>query len=85
MKIQLLIKYAQLITELDKEIDDYPEHVYCNCECLYQRKSVTEVKLSDSLSMDVWPRLKQYILDHNPTANTQILHVQLLQIRHKKE
>ena len=25
--------------------------------------------------MDVWPRLKQYILDHNPTADQQILYM----------
>ena len=43
--------------------------------CLHQRKSVTQVKHSDNLSKDVWPRLKQYILDHNPTACDQILYM----------
>ena len=47
----------------------------CSCECLHQRKSVTQVKLSDNLSRDVWPRLKQYILDHNPTADQQTLYM----------
>ena len=61
--------------ELEKEINDYPEHVYYSCECLHQRKSVTQVKLSDNLSRDVWPRLKQYILDHNPTADQQTLYM----------
>ena len=74
IEIQLLIKHAQLITELEKESGDDPEHVCCSCECLYQRKNVTRVKLSDNLSEDVWPRLKQYILDHNPNANDQTLH-----------
>ena len=39
-----------------------------SCECLYLRKSVTRVKVSDSLSRDMWPRLKEYILEHNPAA-----------------
>jgi hypothetical protein len=30
IEIHLLIKHAQLITELEKEIDDYPEHVCCS-------------------------------------------------------
>ena len=55
IEIQLLTKHAQLITELEMEIDDYPEHVCCSCEYLRQRKSVTQVKLSDNLSRDVWP------------------------------
>ena len=31
IETQLLTKHAQLITELEKEIDDYPEHVCCSC------------------------------------------------------
>ena len=75
VEIQLLTKHVQLITELEKEINDYLEHVCCSCECLHQRKSITQVKLSDNLSRDVWPRLKQYILDHNPTADQQTLYM----------
>ena len=48
---KLLIERAQLITQFESEVDDYPEHVCCSCECLYQRKSVTKVKLSDKLRM----------------------------------
>ena len=36
----LLIEHAQLITQFESEVDDYPEHVCCSCDCLYQRKSV---------------------------------------------
>ena len=75
VEIQLLTKHARLITELEKEINDFPEHACYSCECLYQRKSVTQVKLSDNLSTDVWPRLKQYILDHNPTVDQQTLYM----------
>ena len=75
IETKLLTKHAQLITELEKEIDDYPEHVFCSCECLYQRQSVTRVKLSDNLSRDVWSRLKEYILDHNPAAEQQMMYM----------
>ena len=75
IELQLLTKHAQLIAKLEKEIDDYPEHVCWSCECLYQKKSVTHVKFSDNLSRDVWPRLKEYILEHNPAANEQTLYV----------
>ena len=39
---KLFIEHAQLITQYEREIDDYPEHLCCSCECLYQRKSVTK-------------------------------------------
>ena len=57
-----------LAVQLEKEIDDYPEHVCISCQCLYQRKSVTKVKLSDNLSSNVWPRIKDYVLGQNPNA-----------------
>ena len=43
---QLLIAHAQVISDLEKEIDDDPEHAHCSCERLHQRKTVTKVKLS---------------------------------------
>ena len=43
---QLLVTHAKLITKLEKEIEDFPEHVCCSCERLFQKKSVTVVKLS---------------------------------------
>ena len=63
---KLLIEHAQLITQFENEIDEYPEHVCCSCECLYQRKSVTKVKLTDKLGNSVWSRLKEYILGQCP-------------------
>ena len=66
---KLLIEHAQLITQFESEVDDYPEHVCCSCECLYQRKSVTKVKLSDKLGNAVWPRLKEFILGQCPNTN----------------
>ena len=45
VEMKLLTKHAQLIADLQKENEDDPEHVFCSCECLYQRKSVTRVKL----------------------------------------
>ena len=66
---KLLIEHAQLITQFESEVDDYTEHVCCSCECLYQRKSVTKVKLSDKLGNAVWPRLKEFILGQCPNTN----------------
>ena len=66
---KLLIERAQLITQFESEVDDYPAHVCCSCECLYQRKSVTKVKLSDKLGNAVWPRLKEFILGQCPNIN----------------
>ena len=38
VEIQLLTKHAQLITELEKEINDYPEHMCYSC--VYIRESL---------------------------------------------
>ena len=54
--------------DLDKEIDDYPEHVCCSCERQHQRKNVTIVSLSDNLGSEVWPRLKNFITENYPAA-----------------
>ena len=35
---RLLDKHAQIITEYEKEADDYPNRICCSCECLYQKK-----------------------------------------------
>ena len=34
---RLLIAHAQVISDLQKEIDDDPEHACCSCEHLHQR------------------------------------------------
>ena len=68
---RLLDKHAQIITEYEKEVDDYPNRICCIGECLYQKKSVTKVKLSDSLGDEVWPTLKEYLRDQN-LANGQL-------------
>ena len=69
----LQIRYAKLIHDFQKEIDDHPLHACCSCERLCQRKSVTRVTLHDSLGAVVWPRLQKFILDHNPAAEHDIL------------
>ena len=73
LESQLLITHAELITRLEKEIYDFPEHVCCSCQRLHQRKCVTRVKLSDDLSSEVWPRLKSFILQQNPNAGEEVL------------
>ena len=53
LESQLAITHAKLITELEKEIIDYPQHVCCSCGQLHQRKSVTRVSISDNLGSEV--------------------------------
>ena len=72
---QLLINHAKLIVQLEKEVEDFPEHVCCSCERLLQRKSVTVVKLSDDLGNVVWPRLKSFILERTPDVQGHILYM----------
>ena len=72
---RLLIAHVQVISDLEKEIDDDPEHACCSCERLHQRKSVTKVKLSDNLGSKVWPALKAFIVEQNPDANEQVLYM----------
>ncbi len=75
LESQLQITHAHVITQLEKEIDDFPDNVCCSCERLHQRKSVMRVKLTDELSSDVWPRLKNFILERNPDAAEQVLYM----------
>ena len=75
LETQLLIANAGLIAELEKEINDFPDHVCCSCERLHQRKSITVVNLSDNLSSGVWPRLKSFILQQTPDAEDHILYM----------
>ena len=75
LESQLVIVHAHLISKLEKEIDDDPEHACCSCERLHQRKTVTRVKLSDNLGTKVWPKLESFILEQNSTANEQVLYM----------
>ena len=75
LESQLLITHAQLITQLEKEINDFLEHAYCSCERLHQRKSVTRVKLSDDLGSEMWHRLKGFLLQQNPNAGEEVLYM----------
>ena len=43
--------------------------MYVVAVCLYQRKSVPKVKLSDKLGNAVWPRLKEFILGQCHNTN----------------
>ena len=61
LESQLVVTHAKLITQLEKEINDYPEHVCCSCEQLHQRKSVTRVNISDNHGSEVWECLNSGI------------------------
>ena len=69
----LQVKYATIIHDLQKELDDYPVCASRSCECLHQRKSVTRVRLGDSLGDDMWPRLKRFLLERNPDVREDVL------------
>ena len=73
LEAQLLISHAELISQLEDEVQDFPEHASCSCERLHQRKSLTRVNLSDELSHDVWPQLKSYTLEQPPDAGDHVL------------
>ena len=72
---QLFITHAGLIAELEKEINDFSEYIFCSSERLHQRNSVTVVKLSGNFGHDVWPRLKSFILQQTPDAEDHILYM----------
>ena len=75
LESELLVGNALLIAQLQKEIDDYPEHACCSCERLHQRKAVTRVKLSENLGSEVWSRLKSYIAEQNTNIGDQVLYM----------
>ena len=75
LESKLLEDNVLLIAQLQKEIDDYPQHACCSCERLHQRKAVSRVELSQNLGGEVWLRLKSYIAKQNPTASEQVLYM----------
>ena len=62
-----------VITSFEKEINDHPIYECCSCNCLHQRKSVTKVNLCDTLGKEIWPRLKSYIIESNPSNEVEVL------------
>ena len=73
LEAQLLISRAELISQLEDEVQGFPEYACCSCERLHQRKRLTRVNLSDELSHDVRPQLKSYILEQTPDAGDHVL------------
>ena len=67
LEAQLKVRHADLITSLEKKVNDYPEHACCNCECLLQRKDVTSLKNSDTkFKSGLWQHVKNHASKHNP-------------------
>ena len=75
LEMQLMTTHAALMTALDREIYDFPDHACCCCERLHQRKSVSVVRLSDDFNSDVWAELKFHIMKSNPDARNQVLYM----------
>ena len=64
---QLKVRHAELITSLEKKVNDYPEHACCSCERLFQRKDVTSLKKSDhKFNSGMCQRVKKRISERNP-------------------
>ena len=75
LETYLAITHANIIAQYEKEVDDNHEHPCICCEQLYQRKNVVRIKLSDDLDSIVWPRIKSYVLQQNPTAADEVLFI----------
>ena len=76
IETQLQIKHAKLITELEKKVNDDPEHPCCSCERLFLKKRVTHFKLDDKkFKSRVWAQLKQHILHRNPSAKNDVMYI----------
>ena len=58
-----------MLPQLQNTKNDFPD---IPCKHLYQRKSVTHVKLADN---NVQQRIKAHILEHNPTAASEVLYM----------
>ena len=64
---QLKVRHAELITSVEKKVNDYPEHACSSCERLFQRKDVTSLKKNDhKFSSGMWQRVKKCISERNP-------------------
>jgi len=77
LESDLLVDNKLLIAQLQREIDDYPEHECCSCERLHLRKAVTRVKLSENFGngSEVWLTLKSYIAEQNTNVGDQVLYM----------
>ena len=65
----LHIKYADLISKLEKQLARHPEFPCCSCEQLKHRDQVTAVTFSDKkFSSPMWKKLKDYMVKVNRSA-----------------
>ena len=73
----LYIKYAHLISKLEKQLADHPEFPCCSCEQLKWRdQEVTAVKFSDKkFSSPMWKSLKDYMVIINRDSAKEIHYV----------
>ena len=76
LETTLQLQHSLVISQLEKEWNDNAENVCCSCQCLFQRKSVTRVKLSDDLAhSEIWSDLKEFLLTNNPPAEGETLYM----------
>ena len=76
LETTLQLQHSLVISQLEKEWNDNAENVCCSCQCLFQRKSVTRVKLSDDLGhSEIWSDLKEFLLTNNPPSVGETLYM----------
>ena len=68
LEMRLRVHNAEVFTDYQKAVDDYPENVCCSCQQLHQKKNVTVVRFDDHLGTTVWPLLKDCLLKRDASA-----------------
>ena len=76
LELDLHVKHADLIAEIEKKFADDAEFPCCSCDRLLQRKQVTAFAFSDAkFCSNMWKSLKAHILEGDSEANTKTHYV----------
>ena len=67
LEMRLRVHNAEVFTDYQKAVDDYPKNVCCSCQQLHQKK-ITVVRFNDNWGTAVWPLLKDYLLKQDASA-----------------
>ena len=68
MEMRLRVHSAEVFTDYQNAVNDYPKNVCCSCQQLHQKKNVTVVRFDDHLGKAVWFFLKDYLLKQDSSA-----------------
>ena len=76
LELDLHVRHAALIAEIEKKFADDAEFPCCSCERLLQRKQVTAFAFSDAkFCPDMWKSLKAHILKGDSEADSKTHYV----------